>query len=124
MAKRHLSGIPFIDRFKAKRAISKAKKQVKKVDRAVKDARDAIDRAKDKADVTDRVSIVNSASEVERNLDTMLCPRGAGGGEGGDPCKEVKADCRKKVHANIKGPVSSKFKGAYDACVEAQDCEP
>lgn len=126
MAKRALSGIPFIDRFKAKRAIKKASKEVKRVDRAIKDARDAIDTAKDKADVTDRVSIVNNASKVEQDLNTMLCPRGSGGSAGGeaDPCDDVKTDCRKKVGAKLKGPVPAKFKGSFDACVEAEGCEP
>lgn len=128
MAKKRLSGIPFIDRFKARRAVAKAKKEVKKVDRAIKDARDAIDTAKDKADVTDRVSIVNSASEVERNLDTMLCPRSAGGGGAGDECDKVKLDCRKKLGLSLKGPASDKKKGItkqmFIDCVEAEDCEP
>lgn len=122
MARKHLSGIPFIDRFKARRAIKGAGKAVKKVEHAIKDARSAIDTAKEKADVTDRVSITNAANAVEQHLETTLCPVRSGGGS--DPCDDAKADCRKKVGANLKGPVSKKFRGAWEGCVTAAGCDP
>lgn len=121
--KRKLSGIPFVDRFRARRAIKGAGKAVKKVEHAIKDARHAIDAAKEKADVTDRVSITSAANAVEQHLETTLCPVRSSGG-GSDPCDDAKADCRKKVGANLKGPVSKKFRGAWEGCVTAAGCDP
>lgn len=123
MARKKLSGIPFVDRFRARRAISKAKKEIKKIGKVIDRTRKVIEDAKKKADVTDRVSIVNDASAVEDQLEKTLCPIKPGG-SGGDPCDEVRNDCRKKVGANTRGPVAKSFRQAWEGCVTKEGCDP
>lgn len=111
--------IPFVDKFRARRAIKSADNEIERLKDRIDRTRNKIDAAKRRADKTDSVKVVNNASELDIKLQSLLCPGGSGGGDSGADAEAARR-CRTQLKLKKGGRVPNEKKAEWDACIERE----